>query len=86
MAGHMSASRVVRELFRTLTVVASAAVVVSSSGCGSGEDQRKTIVLYGFSIMEDSMKEDIIPAFQKSWRARTGRMYRSSPPSRVQAP
>ena len=52
--------------------MASAAVVVSSSGCGSGEGQRKTIVLYGFSIMEDSMKEDIIPAFQKSWRARTG--------------
>jgi len=31
-----------------------------------------TIVLYGFSIMEEVMREGIFPAFQETWQTRTG--------------
>ena len=47
------------------------AVIVLAAACRSGGEDR-TIVLYGFSIMEDVMKKDVIPAFQARWKQQTG--------------
>ena len=52
------------------------ALVLLLSGCRSDEGEVKTIVLYGFSIMEDVMKDEIIPAFQRDWKERTGQEVR----------
>ena len=46
------------------------------SGCRSVDGQSRTIVLYGFSITEDVMKEEIIPAFQRDWKEKTGQEVR----------
>jgi len=32
----------------------------------------RTIVFYGFSILEHAVSEDVFPAFRRAWRARTG--------------
>src|SRR3989442_4175932 len=32
----------------------------------------RTLVFYGFSILDHAISEDVFPAFQKQWRARTG--------------
>lgn len=47
-------------------------LVAASSACQLRGDQKGTIVLYGFSIMEDVLKEEIIPAFQKDWEEKNG--------------
>ena len=41
-------------------------------GCGGADGGQKTVVVYGFSIMEEVLKEDIIPAFQLHWKEETG--------------
>ncbi|HYM82153.1 MAG TPA: substrate-binding domain-containing protein [Candidatus Limnocylindria bacterium] len=35
-------------------------------------DVPRTVVFYGFSILDHSITHDVFPAFQKQWRARTG--------------
>ena len=45
-------------------------------GCGASEGHSKTVVLYGFSAMEEVIKEQIIPAFQTAWMERTGERVR----------
>ena len=57
----------------TAMILVVCVLVVASMGCGSDESQGNTIVLYGFSIMEEVTKDEIIPAFQEDWKARTGR-------------
>ncbi len=47
-------------------------IAVVSGGCRGGGGDSRAIVLYGFSIMEDVMKEEIIPAFQAYWKESTG--------------
>lgn len=47
-------------------------LLAASSGCQPSGGQSRTIVLYAFSIIEDVLKEEIIPAFQKDWREKTG--------------
>ena len=51
---------------------AAVLVALASIGCGSGEGARKTIVLYGFSAMENVMKEEVIPEFRRYWKRETG--------------
>lgn len=51
-------------------------LVVASSGCRSSADPSKTIVVYGFSAMENVVKEEIIPAFQRDWKEKTGQEVR----------
>ena len=53
---------------RGLTVLVALALV----GCSSGQGDGRTIVLYGFSVLEDVMVKEIIPAFQEDWREETG--------------
>ena len=48
-------------------------VASAFSSCRSGDGTGKSIVLYGFSALENVMKEEIIPAFQRDWREKTGR-------------
>ena len=48
------------------------AVIASAAACRSGGGEDRTLVLYGFSIMEDVMKKDVIPAFQAHWKQKTG--------------
>ena len=47
-------------------------LVATLSGGQPSQSPNETIVLYGFSITEDVLKEEIIPAFQKDWRDKTG--------------
>ena len=68
--------RIAARTLKTLFLGAGILIAINSSGCRSGEDQTKTIVLYGFSIMENVMKEEIIPAFQKYWEETTGQRVR----------
>jgi sulfate transport system substrate-binding protein len=39
---------------------------------GVGSDARRTIVVYGFSILGDVMNNAVFPAFQAEWESRTG--------------
>src|SRR5690606_31629220 len=39
---------------------------------GVGEDARRTLVVYGFSILGEVINEAVFPAFQAEWEARTG--------------
>ena len=55
-----------------LGLIAIVLLVVATGACGSGEGNRKTIVLYGFSILDNVMKSEIIPAFQGHWKEQTG--------------
>ena len=57
------------------TVLISVVILVAAafSGCRSGDGTGESIVLYGFSALENVMKEEIIPAFQRDWREKTGR-------------
>ena len=61
---------------RGLVLGTTSLMVVASIGCGSSGVESKTIVLYGFSAMENVMKEEIIPAFQRDWKERTGQEVR----------
>lgn len=47
-------------------------LIIASASCRSSGNKRETIILYGFSAMEDVMKEEIIPAFQRDWKEKTG--------------
>ena len=58
---------------RTLALLVSVLVAASAAGCGSRESGGQTVVLYGFSIMENVMKDEIIPAFQDHWKESKGR-------------
>ncbi len=51
-------------------------LVAASSGCQPSQASSETIVLYGFSITEDVLKEEIIPAFQRDWKEETGQEVR----------
>jgi len=51
-------------------------LVATLSGCQLSQATTKTIVLYEFSITEDVLKEEIIPAFQKDWKEKTGQEVR----------
>lgn len=55
-----------------LMLGAVALLAAALSGCQPSQSSTKTIVLYGFSIVEDVLQEEIIPAFQKDWKAKTG--------------
>ncbi len=46
--------------------------LIGLASCGPDGDRSKTIVLYGFSSMENVMKEEIIPSFQGHWKETTG--------------
>ena len=59
-------------LFRSLLLAVVALIPFALSGCGSAGTQDKTIVLYGFSIVENVMKDEVIPAFQEYWRREKG--------------
>jgi sulfate transport system substrate-binding protein len=53
------------------------ALALISGGCQPPEEQgreptRKTIVVYGFSVQEEVMTEEVFPAFQAHWLERTG--------------
>ncbi len=61
---------------RLLTAVAMC-LVLSAGGCQSsmakpGELTRHTIVVYGSSVEEEVMTEEIFPAFRDYWRERMG--------------
>jgi sulfate/thiosulfate transport system substrate-binding protein len=68
--GHLAASR------GLLAAIALAAVVLGWAAWPwlphPGSRPPRTIVFYGFSILSETMNEAIFPAFQRSWRARTG--------------
>ena len=55
-----------------LGLVATALLSISATGCISGGGSGQTVVLYGFSAMEEVMKQEIVPAFQRHWKERTG--------------
>jgi len=62
----------IRSLRSMLMLGAAGLLVATLSGCQQSQAPTKTVVLYGFSIMEDVLKEEIIPAFQKDWKGKTG--------------
>ena len=47
-------------------------LLVAALGCRSSKADTQTIVLYGFSTVEEVVKEGIIPAFQMHWKRTTG--------------
>ena len=59
-------------LLKATLIGITIALGVAASGCGSRSDRTTTIVLYGFSAMENVMKEEILPAFERDWQERTG--------------
>jgi sulfate/thiosulfate-binding protein len=58
-------------------VTAAVLLVLAGGGCqsigtqGSEQPSRYTIVVHGFSIMQEVMTEAVFPAFQGEWRAET---------------
>ena len=58
---------------RVLIMAALILAAAALSGCRSSEGDGSTVILYGFSALENVMKEEIIPAFQRDWRRRLGR-------------
>ena len=55
-------------LHKTLLFVVVLLLAVALGSCRPSEGRKKTIVLYGFSIMENVLKKELIPAFQRHWR------------------
>ena len=58
-------------------VLALTAIVQIVAGCQpqpipGTEPIRQTIVVYGFSVMEEALTKDVFPAFQSHWRQQTG--------------
>jgi sulfate transport system substrate-binding protein len=58
-------------------VAAVLALMLVSGACQppeetSREPTRQTIVVYGFSVQEEVMTQDILPAFRSHWREQTG--------------
>ena len=53
-----------------ILIIGTALLILA--GCGAGDGQKSTIVLYGFSALENVMKDEIIPAFQRDWKVKTG--------------
>jgi sulfate/thiosulfate-binding protein len=58
-------------------VAAALALTLLGGGCQPpgepvGEPTRRTIVVYGFSVQEEVMTEEIFPAFQAHWREQKG--------------
>ena len=47
-------------------------LLVAALGCRSSKADTQTIVLYGFSTVEEVVKEGIRPAFQMHWKRTTG--------------
>jgi len=62
----------IRRLRSLLMFGAVVLLMATLSGCQPSQGPTKTIVLYGFSITENVLKEKIIPAFQKDWKEQTG--------------
>ena len=62
-----------KKLYLVACLVWAAWLLLASTGlsCGAGTGE-PTIILYGSSILEDVIKDEIFPAFQKSWKATTG--------------
>ncbi len=59
--------------FRRIPIFGIVVLLLATlGGCQSSVGQTETIVLYGFSITENVLKEEIIPAFQKDWKEKTG--------------
>ncbi len=61
----------IRKLRSVLMFGAVVLLMATLSGCQPSQSPAQTIVLYGFSITEDVLKEEIIPAFQKDWKEKT---------------
>ena len=57
---------------RAIWLAAVLVLAAGLGGCGGADGGQKTVVVYGFSIMEEVLKEDIIPAFQLHWKEETG--------------
>lgn len=59
-------------------LVVTLALVLITSGCQQPEEReekpasRQTIIVYGFSVEEEVMTEEVFPAFQAHWREQTG--------------
>ena len=58
--------------FHPLLLALVALIPFALAGCGSTGSQGETIVLYGFSILENVMRDEVIPAFQEYWRREKG--------------
>ena len=59
---------------KLLKTSAAAALLVALLGgaCGATDARTRTIVLYGFSILDNVLETEIIPAFSDSWKQATG--------------
>jgi sulfate transport system substrate-binding protein len=56
-----------------LTLVSGGCQLPGEPGSELGrEPTRQTVVVYGFSVQEEVMTEEILPAFQAQWREQTG--------------
>ncbi len=62
----------IKRLLSILVLGAAGLLVATLSGCQPSQSPTKTIVLYGVSITEDVLQEEIILAFQKDWEEKTG--------------
>ncbi len=62
----------IRRLRSILMLGAVVLLMATLSSCQHSQSQTETIVLYGFSITENVLQEEIIPAFQKDWKEKTG--------------
>jgi sulfate transport system substrate-binding protein len=60
------------KLHRLLILGSIVLPIVAFTSCRFSESQSRTIIVYGFSTMEDVMKQEIIPAFQRDWKEKTG--------------
>jgi sulfate transport system substrate-binding protein len=61
-----------RKLLKAPILAAAVGIAAVLAGCGPADGQHKAIVLYGFSIMDEVMEDEIIPAIQRDRKERTG--------------
>jgi sulfate transport system substrate-binding protein len=62
----------------SVVVLVLIASMVLQSGCLDlrGSEDNVTITLYGFSVKGEVMQQKVFPAFQRSWKERTGKEVR----------
>ncbi len=42
------------------------------TGCGAGDEGKRTVVVYAYTAMEEVLMKEIVPTFQREWREKTG--------------
>ena len=61
-----------RSNLRTALLAIAILPVIAAGACRSSDSKTASIVVYGFSALENVLKDEIIPAFEEDWLEKTG--------------